>query len=205
MWRVVQLLHCVVTISEFGWWDADLSTDGRWCFVVLWVVPRVSASTVRWPLLKQGLEDACPSAVGQFLPSPSPPVLTSKNMFLLQVCSSDRTGLLHGTISLSLQFGLDHSLPLSLLARPELFQLSVKWVSMVHIIILCFCSKAWREIFSACGVIGFHCVPSGTMSSFLLTISTFWPWCDRCCKEVVGVGIVYPQSESVNKSWWQSC
>ncbi|CAM6024393.1 unnamed protein product [Sphagnum balticum] len=86
------------TVFEFGLSvvKGDLSTDGRWCFVVLWVVPRVSASTVRWPLLKQGLEDACPSAVGQFLPSPSPPVLTSKNMFLLQVCSSDRTGLLHG-------------------------------------------------------------------------------------------------------------
>ncbi|CAK9249784.1 unnamed protein product [Sphagnum jensenii] len=87
------------TVFEFGLSvvKGDFSTDGRWCFVVLWVVPRVSASTVRWPLLKQCLEHACPSAVDQFLlPCPPPPVLTSKNVFLLQVCSSDRTGLLHG-------------------------------------------------------------------------------------------------------------
>jgi hypothetical protein len=104
------------TVFEFGLSvvKGDLSTDGRWCFVVLWVVPRVSASTVRWPLLKQRLEHACPSAVDQFLlPCPPPPVLTSKNVFLLQVCSSDRTGLLHGNDNLlytSMFFWLDLSL-----------------------------------------------------------------------------------------------
>ncbi len=108
---------CIIGLSPFSrvcWVDADLSTDGRWCFVVLWVVPRVSASTVRWPLLKQRLEHACPSAVDQFLlPCPPPPVLTSKNVFLLQVCSSDRTGLLHGNDNLlytSMFFWLDLSL-----------------------------------------------------------------------------------------------
>ena len=75
---------------------ADMSIDGRWCFVVLWVIPRVSASTVRWSLLKQRLEDICPNALGSMMPPAAPPVPESKRVLLLQVCSSDRTGLLHG-------------------------------------------------------------------------------------------------------------
>lgn len=83
--------------------SADISTDGRWCFVVLWVTPIAYPSTVRWPLLKRRLEGICPSALAPcWLPPVAPPLPESQRVLLLRVCSSDRTGLLHG-ISL-LQF-----------------------------------------------------------------------------------------------------
>lgn len=83
---------------------ADMSIDGRWCFVVLWVKPRVSASMVRWSLLKQRLEDTCPNALGFMLTPAAPPVPESKRVLLLQICSSDRTGLLHGISFNSMYF-----------------------------------------------------------------------------------------------------
>ncbi|KAG0570736.1 hypothetical protein KC19_6G184000 [Ceratodon purpureus] len=84
-------------VFEFGLsvTKGDLSTDGRWCFVVLWVIPKSSLSLVRWSLLKQRLENICPSALASMLPPVAPPVPESKRVLLLQVCSSDRTGLLH--------------------------------------------------------------------------------------------------------------
>ncbi|XP_024400546.1 ACT domain-containing protein ACR9 [Physcomitrium patens] len=84
-------------VFEFGLsvTKGDISTDGRWCFVALWVIPRSNPSVVRWSLLKQRLEDVCPSALGSMLPTVAPPRLESKKILLLQVRSSDRTGLLH--------------------------------------------------------------------------------------------------------------
>jgi glycine cleavage system regulatory protein len=84
-------------VFEFGLsvTKGDMSIDGRWCFVVLWVVPKGNPSAVRWSLLKQRLEDICPSALASMLPPVAPPVPESKRVLLLQVCSSDRTGLLH--------------------------------------------------------------------------------------------------------------
>lgn len=79
---------------------ADLATDGRWCFVALWVRPRWFSGDAptpsTWALLKQRLEDICPSAVSSLLPRPPPPVHLSERLMLLQVCSIDRTGLLNG-------------------------------------------------------------------------------------------------------------
>jgi predicted amino acid-binding ACT domain protein len=77
----------------------DLATDGRWCFVALWVRPRWFSGDAptpsTWALLKQRLEDICPSAVSSLLPRPPPPVHLSERLMLLQVCSIDRTGLLN--------------------------------------------------------------------------------------------------------------
>lgn len=80
---------------------ADLATDGRWCFVALWVRPRgIDAPTPStWVLLKQRLEEVCPSALPSLLPAPPPPVHLSKRLMLLQVCSIDRTGLLNGDLN----------------------------------------------------------------------------------------------------------
>jgi len=88
----------------------DMSTDGRWCFVVLWVIPKASPSTVRWALLKERMESICPSALASMLPPVAPPVPMSKRVLLLQVCSSDRTGLLHGIALLPLLKGLFYSI-----------------------------------------------------------------------------------------------
>lgn len=75
----------------------DLVTDGRWCFVALWLRPRsgevLTPST--WALLKERLEEVCPSVVSSLLPPPPPPVHLLERLMLLQVCSIDRTGLLN--------------------------------------------------------------------------------------------------------------
>ena len=89
---------------------ADLATDGRWCFLALWVIAResqfpttrASQVPIRWMLLKQRLEDVCPSALPSLLPHPAPEVHLSQRVMLLQVCSSDRTGLLNGAPKLLL-------------------------------------------------------------------------------------------------------
>eukprot|EP00850_Spirogloea_muscicola_P006320 SM000030S11329 [mRNA] locus=s30:95988:98609:- [translate_table: standard] len=74
---------------------ADLSTDGRWCFLVFWVLPQSgSANSVKWSLLKQRITAACPSnnPVLIYLPKPEP---RTRELFLFQVCSSNRSGLLN--------------------------------------------------------------------------------------------------------------
>ncbi|CAA0830435.1 ACT domain-containing protein ACR10 [Striga hermonthica] len=73
----------------------DVSTDGKWCYIVFWVQ---SKPGTRWGLLKKRLMEACPScsfASGILysrdeLSLPKPP-----NVFLLKLCSHDRKGLLH--------------------------------------------------------------------------------------------------------------
>ncbi|XP_031278818.1 ACT domain-containing protein ACR10 isoform X2 [Pistacia vera] len=73
----------------------DLSTDGKWCYIVFWVIGN---STTRWTLLKKRLLGVCPScssASGLLyyraeLQSPKPP-----DVFLLTLCCLDRKGLLH--------------------------------------------------------------------------------------------------------------
>ncbi|XP_052168092.1 ACT domain-containing protein ACR10 [Oryza glaberrima] len=85
----------------------DMSTDGRWCYIVLWVVARPGrAMAMRWDLLKDRLIQLCPVAAPFGLdnhhlaaaglhhhdhdaPAPSP------NIFLLKFFCYDRMGLLH--------------------------------------------------------------------------------------------------------------
>lgn len=73
----------------------DISTDGKWCYLVFWVIGK---STTRWSLLKNRLIGVCPScasASGIYyyrseLQPPKPP-----DVFLLKLCCFDRRGLLH--------------------------------------------------------------------------------------------------------------
>lgn len=83
---------------------ADVSTDGKWCYVVFWVVGRLNT---RWGLLKKRLMEACPSsslASGILyyteMRPPKPP-----EVFLLKFCCNDRSGLLHGKFLLPLDLG----------------------------------------------------------------------------------------------------
>ncbi|XP_027350878.1 ACT domain-containing protein ACR10-like isoform X1 [Abrus precatorius] len=73
----------------------DVSTDGKWCYIVFWVVGK---HNTRWSLLKNRLIGACPSCSSasgisyyrsDLLP-PKPP-----DVFLLKFCCHDRKGLLH--------------------------------------------------------------------------------------------------------------
>lgn len=75
----------------------DVSTDGKWCYLVFWVIGKPST---RWNLLKNRLLEVCPtctpsaSGIFYYIPEfqqPRPP-----EVFLLKFwCSYDRKGLLH--------------------------------------------------------------------------------------------------------------
>ncbi|KAI8560326.1 hypothetical protein RHMOL_Rhmol04G0246600 [Rhododendron molle] len=73
----------------------DVSTDGKWCYIVFWVIGK---PTTRWGLLKKRLIGVCPSCSSASgisfyrseLQSPKPP-----DVFLLKLCCYDRRGLLH--------------------------------------------------------------------------------------------------------------
>lgn len=83
----------------------DFSTDGKWCYIVLWVIGKPNT---RWNLLKKRLLEVCPSyfstsRIYYYRPEnqqPKPP-----DVFYLQFwCSHYRKGLLHGNLSFSFFF-----------------------------------------------------------------------------------------------------
>lgn len=74
----------------------DFATDGKWCYIVLWVMGK---PTTKWGLVKKRLVAACPSCYSasgisyyrdELLQTPKPP-----DVFLLKLCCHDRRGLLH--------------------------------------------------------------------------------------------------------------
>ncbi|KAL6864663.1 hypothetical protein ACP4OV_015814 [Aristida adscensionis] len=84
------------TILEFGLriTRADVSTDGHWCFVVFWVVPRSPSIKLRWASLKSRLISMCPSSYSiPFYPEITQP--GPSRFYLLKLLSADRKGLLH--------------------------------------------------------------------------------------------------------------
>ncbi|KAK8926211.1 hypothetical protein KSP39_PZI019010 [Platanthera zijinensis] len=83
-------------ILEFGLCitRGDVSTDGHWCFVVLWVVPCSPIINIQWTGLKNRLLSACPSfCIPFYLDFGSLP--KTAQMYLLKLFSVDRNGLLH--------------------------------------------------------------------------------------------------------------
>ncbi|KAL6624806.1 hypothetical protein ACP70R_032127 [Stipagrostis hirtigluma subsp. patula] len=84
------------TILEFGLriTRGDVSTDGHWCFVVFWVVPRSTSIKIRWASLKNRLVSMCPSSYSMpFYPDITQP--GPSKYYLLKLLSADRKGLLH--------------------------------------------------------------------------------------------------------------
>ncbi|XP_078436462.1 ACT domain-containing protein ACR9-like [Wolffia australiana] len=74
---------------------ADVSTDGRWCFCVFWVLPCwTNGKKVQWGRLKSRLLSACPSLPIPFFHDPSS-LPTNAQLFLLKILCLDRKGLLH--------------------------------------------------------------------------------------------------------------
>ncbi|XP_044505960.1 ACT domain-containing protein ACR9-like isoform X3 [Mangifera indica] len=105
--------HCVVTVNcpdkiglgcdicriilQFGLYIAkgDISTDGIWCYIVLWVVPWSRSIIVRWSNLKSRLLSICPScSLSFYLPQQST-CASSSPVYLLRFFCLDRKGLLH--------------------------------------------------------------------------------------------------------------
>ncbi|XP_030537439.1 ACT domain-containing protein ACR9 isoform X2 [Rhodamnia argentea] len=85
------------TILEFGLYitKGDVSTDGIWCYIVLWVLPHASSLIVKWSNLKDRLMSVCPSCPVQFYFIPQPAHSPSSPVYLLKFLSLDRKGLLH--------------------------------------------------------------------------------------------------------------
>ncbi|KAK6943879.1 hypothetical protein RJ641_024981, partial [Dillenia turbinata] len=73
----------------------DSSTDGKWCYIVFWVVGK---PLTRWGLLKKRLLEACPSCSSasgfSFYQSESQSI-KPPDVFLLKFRCFDRRGLLH--------------------------------------------------------------------------------------------------------------
>jgi formyltetrahydrofolate hydrolase len=85
----------VFVLLLFGGMNEDVSTDGKWCYIVFWVVGKVKT---RWSLLKKRLIAACPtcssaSGISYYCSNlqPSKP----PDVFLLKFSCNDRKGLLH--------------------------------------------------------------------------------------------------------------
>lgn len=82
-----------------GYWltyTGDISTDGRWCFMIFKVKlgPGVPA---HWQLLKRRLEAICPNTHGDHnLWRLNSMRQDYQHPFMLQVTSYDRRGFLHG-------------------------------------------------------------------------------------------------------------
>ncbi|KAF8403128.1 hypothetical protein HHK36_011223 [Tetracentron sinense] len=78
----------------------DVSTDGKWCYIVFWVVGK---SVTRWSLLKKRLVGACPScssALGIYYYKAESQLPKLPDLFLLKFCCYDRRGLLHDVTEL---------------------------------------------------------------------------------------------------------
>ncbi|KAI3512141.1 hypothetical protein L1887_19362 [Cichorium endivia] len=73
----------------------DVSTDGKWCYIVFWVIGKPGTL---WSLLKKRLLEACPSCSSAntliFYPPESQPPKPA-DVFLIKFCCHDRQGLLH--------------------------------------------------------------------------------------------------------------
>ncbi|KAK2634089.1 hypothetical protein Ddye_028881 [Dipteronia dyeriana] len=74
----------------------DVSTDGKWCYLVFWVM---GEPTTRWSLLKKRLLEVCPSYFSTsriYYYRPENQQRKPPDVFLLKFwCSRDRIGLLH--------------------------------------------------------------------------------------------------------------
>ncbi|KAL5992034.1 ACT domain-containing protein acr9 [Asimina triloba] len=83
-------------ILEFGLCitRGDVSTDGKWCYVVFWVVPCSSSIIVRWGNLKNRLLSVCPSCSVSIYFEP-PARSTASPVYLLKFFCQNRKGLLH--------------------------------------------------------------------------------------------------------------
>ncbi|XVE52699.1 hypothetical protein DITRI_Ditri02bG0144000 [Diplodiscus trichospermus] len=93
------------TVLEFGLsiTRADFSTDGRWCYIVFWLVPNDSnSSKIDWESLKNRLFSMCPSCLLPFYyfnyqlgGDGNGSSTHSSSVYLLKLCCLDRKGLLH--------------------------------------------------------------------------------------------------------------
>ncbi|CAI9295995.1 unnamed protein product [Lactuca saligna] len=89
-------------VLEFGLYvtRGDFSTDGKWCYVILWVVPRPISLKIDWESLKKRLVSCCPSFLPAFYIDQFSGSSKSPPLYLLKVFSLDRKGLIHDVTKL---------------------------------------------------------------------------------------------------------
>ncbi|CAM8978393.1 unnamed protein product [Rhodiola kirilowii] len=84
-------------ILEFGLFvtRGDFSTDGRWCYIVLRVLPHPISIKVDWESLKIRLVAVCPSLLFSYCFDKQSSDSLPSSLYLLNVFCLDRKGLLH--------------------------------------------------------------------------------------------------------------
>ncbi|WCJ19569.1 ACT domain-containing protein [Euphorbia peplus] len=84
-------------ILEFGLLitRADFSTDGRWCYIVFWVVPQSSSYRLDWDSLKNRLSYVSPPSFIPFFFDQKSNGNSLPALYLLKFCFLDKKGLLH--------------------------------------------------------------------------------------------------------------
>lgn len=75
-------------------WGADFSTDGKWCYLVMWVVSQSSSVKVDWEILENRLASVCPPFLSFYFDQPLR--CTSAPVYLLKAFCIDKRGHLHG-------------------------------------------------------------------------------------------------------------
>lgn len=95
-------------ILDFGLFitKGDVTTDGIWCYVVLWVVPHPGSLRVRWSSLKDRLLSVCPSCLVSFYFDQQSMCSKSSPVYLLKFFCVDRRGLLHDVTELLTELDL---------------------------------------------------------------------------------------------------
>ncbi|KAL5569124.1 hypothetical protein UlMin_025699 [Ulmus minor] len=84
-------------IMEFGLCitKGDFATDGRWCYIVLWVAQIPSSLKIDWESLKTRLLSVCPSCVFPVYVNQHSTSASPSPVYLLKIWYLDRKGLLH--------------------------------------------------------------------------------------------------------------
>ncbi|KAJ7980887.1 ACT domain containing protein [Quillaja saponaria] len=82
-------------ILDFGLYitKGDISTDGIWCYILLWVIPHSTSLFVRWSNLKDRLLSICPSSSALYYFNQQPKRFSP--VYLLKFFCLNRKGLLH--------------------------------------------------------------------------------------------------------------
>ncbi|KAF6145938.1 hypothetical protein GIB67_007957, partial [Kingdonia uniflora] len=89
-------LCIIILVFRFCTTKRDVSTDGKWCYVMFWVVSDPGLSNVSWKILKDRLLSICPSRCVSFYLNQQPTRSIAPSVYLLKFCCLDRKGLLHG-------------------------------------------------------------------------------------------------------------
>jgi hypothetical protein len=76
---------------------ADFQTDGKWCYIVFWVVQRSNSLRLDWDSLKNRLLIVSPPCLAPlYYDHKLNGSTAAPSVYLLKFCCVDRKGLLHG-------------------------------------------------------------------------------------------------------------